>query len=110
MFLCDDCLKGSCDGFHISSSFGPCEGCGETKATLDCTHYKARRPEVRSLAQVQLAMLEHLRDLARELHGGESRTPSTTAAAKLECAREMCLIAGIPEDVIKGYVDPKKTA
>jgi hypothetical protein len=55
-------------------------------------------------------MLEHLRDLARELHGGESRTPSTTADAKLECAREMCLIAGIPEDVIKGYVDPKKTA
>ena len=107
MFLCDDCLKDSCGRLHISSSFGPCEGCGETKATLDCIHYKTTRPEAKSLVQVQLGMLEHLRDLARELHGGERRTSSTTVGAKLECAREMCLIAGIPEDVIRGYAERK---
>lgn len=107
MFLCDDCLKGSCDGLHLSSSFGPCEGCGETKGTWDCIHYKAKGDEAKSLSQVQLAMLAHLRDLARKLH--RRRRPDVALFAKMECAREMCQIAGIPEAIIADYSTPKLT-
>lgn len=58
--------------------------------------------EALTLDQVRLRMLDHLRDLARQLHDETlTVTPST---AKLECAREMCLISGIPETIIDDFI------
>lgn len=99
MFICDDCLRDSCDGFHMLSSFGPCEGCGKTKGTWDCRHYK-RDTEALSLDQVRLRMLEHLRRLVGEARA-VSKGKAARVSAQVACARDMCRIAGIPETVIE---------
>jgi hypothetical protein len=54
--------------------------------------------EVLTLDQVRLRMLEHLRDLARQLH--DETLTVAPLMAQIECAREMCRLAGIPETVI----------
>lgn len=105
MFLCDDCLKDSCEGLHLSNSFGPCEGCGGTRETWDCIHYKAKRTGAKTLDQVHLEMLEHLRSLARELHDGSGRKAVASLIAEVACAREMCRIAGISVTVIEDTVN-----
>jgi hypothetical protein len=53
-----------------------------------------------TLDQVRLRLLEHTRDLARQLRG-ETLT-AASVLAQLECARQMCRLAGIPETVIEG--------
>jgi hypothetical protein len=106
MFLCDNCIKDSCEGLHLSFSFGPCEGCGERKETVECVHYKAKRTVEPTIDQVRLRLLEHLRDLVKE-HHDEGRRPSKLEA-KVECAMEMCRIAGIPDAVIQGYVSKNR--
>ena len=45
MFLCEDCYNKMTKrmGFyclHMFRDYGPCEECGKTKMTADCTHYK----------------------------------------------------------------------
>lgn len=103
MFLCDGCLRDSCPGPHLYSSFGPCEACGETKETWDCTDYKRGMAEALTLDQVQRRMLEHLRELSRQLH--DETLTVAPLIAKVECARQMCRLAGIPETVIADFSD-----
>ena len=98
MFVCDGCLRDSCNGSHLSSAFGSCEACGELKETWDCTCREPAGVEVLTLDQVRLRMLEHLRDMARQLH--DEALSVAPLMAKVECAREMCRLAGIPETVI----------
>jgi hypothetical protein len=52
-----------------------------------------------TLDQVRLRMLGHLRELARQLQD-ETGIVTASVKAKLECAREMCRLAGIPEMII----------
>lgn len=47
MFLCPNCKPEFC--WHMSESYGPCEGCGEHGSTVDC-HCPAppRTPVIRN--------------------------------------------------------------
>lgn len=100
MKVCNDCLAGFCEESHLSNSFEVCGKCGDLKETWQCLQDKEWKMEAKTLDQVQQDMLTYLHDLARQLRVLNESQSIASAIASLECAGEMCRIAGIRQAVV----------